>query len=160
MSQYFSEIDGYLDQNNLGDIRLDNKSVADVISQKLHEYNSVYYNLMAYTIMPNHVHVLFDFSCQVTDEDGLTQTIPTVKYKQLDQVMQLIKGGSSFEINKILGRNGPVWARESYDRVVRDHEEKGNVICYILDNPVKAGFVGSWEDWPYSYLYDNSVVKG
>ncbi|AII51078.1 hypothetical protein N008_03655 [Hymenobacter sp. APR13] len=25
------------------------------------------------------------------------------------------------------------------------------VIAYVLNNPVKAGLVESWEQWPYTY---------
>jgi putative transposase len=44
------------------------------------------------------------------------------------------------------------WQRESYDHVLRDHErDRGalpGVAQYIFENPVRAGLVARWEDYP------------
>lgn len=155
MAKYFIEFDEQLDKSRLGQIRLDSTEFAAIISTRLHEFDNKYYTLIAYSIMPNHVHVLFDFSCQVSDKSGLISNEIPSKYKQLHEVMKLIKGGTAFSINKLAGRFGQLWASESYDRVVRDLEERANVIHYILNNPVKAGLVSKWEDWPYSFLQNS-----
>lgn len=154
MARYFDQFDEYLHQSTGNSIRLDEEDIASVVSRKLKEFDGLYFHLMAFTIMPNHVHLLLDFSCQICDERGLLSNETPSGYKQLDQVMKLIKGGTAFQINKYLGRSGQVWARESYDRVVRDPGERGNVIRYILNNPVKAGLVSSWEEWPHTYLQE------
>lgn len=43
------------------------------------------------------------------------------------------------------------WQHESFDRVIRDAEELESTIRYVLNNPVKAGLVDEWQDWPFSY---------
>ena len=43
------------------------------------------------------------------------------------------------------------WQHESYDHVVRDENELGRIVEYVLNNPVKVGFCENWEDWKYSY---------
>jgi len=35
--------------------------------------------------------------------------------------------------------------------MIRDEKELGNIGDYILENPVKAGLICNWEDWPYTY---------
>jgi len=92
--------------------------------------------------MPNHVHVLMDFSRQLRDVQEILWSDPTEDYKQLDYVMMLIKGGSSRAINQAIGRNGTFWAKDSYDHYVRDEDEWDRIIRYILLNPVKARLAG------------------
>ena len=55
--------------------------------------------------------------------------------------------------NELLDMTGNAfWGEESYDHVVRDDEEFVRIIDYIVQNPVKAGLVGKWEDWKFTYL--------
>ena len=65
--------------------------------------------------------------------------------------MQSIKGYTARKANKVLGRSGSFWEHESYDRWARDAEELQRMVLYIANNPVKAGLVESWRDWPWSY---------
>lgn len=53
--------------------------------------------------------------------------------------------------NLILNRTGAFWQNESYDHVIRDNEELRFTVYYILQNPVKAGFVKNWKEWTWSY---------
>jgi REP element-mobilizing transposase RayT len=50
-----------------------------------------------------------------------------------------------------LGRVGPFWQDESYDRVIRNNEEYIRTVNYVLENPVKARLVSRWEDWKWTY---------
>jgi len=51
--------------------------------------------------------------------------------------MKYIKSFSSKACNKILGRTGQFWQKESFDRLVRDETELRRILVYILQNPVK-----------------------
>ncbi len=116
---------------------LSNNDVAEVVRTSLHFYDAKDIKLICYTIMPNHVHLLFH-----TLEQSLT----------VDRIMHSIKGFSALEANKILSREGKFWQAESYDHLVRDEDELYRIISYILLNPVKAKLVEDWRDWKYSYL--------
>ncbi len=151
--KYFHQIDSLLDKENEG--LLQNDEIAKIISERIDMFNEKYYDLIAYTIMPNHVHILFDFSKQVLDENGLVANEKPDHYVQLDHVMRLIMGATAFMINKKLNRTGPLWAKDSYDRLVRDLKERAHIVRYILDNPVKARMVNEWEEWPYTYLKED-----
>ena len=78
-------------------------------------------SLDAWVIMPNHVHAL------VTPQD-----------KSLGEVMRCWKGGSAFEINRLLGRKGPFWQKEAYDHIVRSEAQWHHYRCYIAQNPIQA----------------------
>src|ERR1700733_4738668 len=81
--------------------------------------------------------------------------------RPLFDVMKLLKGATSRHCNQILGRTGKhFWQYESYDHVVR-HGSLERIIRYVIMNPVKAGLVDNWEDWPGTYLskqYDSSII--
>ncbi|MEM8528674.1 MAG: hypothetical protein AAGG68_28830, partial [Bacteroidota bacterium] len=103
---------------------------------------------------PNHVHVLFDTSVQIVDDKGFYLNEVPENYIQLHQIMKLIKGSTAYFANKILGRKGKFWQKDSYDHYVRNEKEFWNIVNYILQNPVKAKLVAQWEDHPFTYLAD------
>lgn len=144
----FHSYDRELDENPKGACHLDKKEIADIVAARLHEYDNRYYDLIAYCIMPNHVHMLIDTSIQLKKDESEGSPL---EYKQVDQIMKLIKGGTASKANKLLNRQGIFWQRESYDRYIRDPQHLNNVISYILQNPVKAGLVKHSADWEHSY---------
>lgn len=139
--------DKFLDHNSHGKCYLKNEQVAQVVAEKLHQFDKEYYELEAYTIMPNHVHLLIDTAKQLENEGIDCES----SYIQLDKIMQLIKGGSAFEANKILSRKGTFWMKDSYDHYIRNEKEWDNVLEYIVNNPVDAGLVNNWNDWKFTY---------
>ncbi|MGB4958746.1 MAG: hypothetical protein WBO36_04670 [Saprospiraceae bacterium] len=65
--------------------------------------------------------------------------------------MKNIKGPSPWYSNRHLNRKGQFWERESFDIYIRNDKMLDNVLSYILENPVKAGLVSKWEDFPSNY---------
>ena len=84
--------------------------------------------------MPNHVHML------VKNLDG----------HEMSGFVKSIKSFSARRANAILGREGPFWMREYFDRAVRDEGHLVSLIEYVHNNPVKAGLVAKPEDWRWS----------
>ena len=66
--------------------------------------------------------------------------------------MQSLKGFTAFQCNRLLRREGEFWAHESFDHYVRDADEWHRIVAYVLNNPVKAGWVGEWREWKWNYL--------
>ncbi|MFZ0275558.1 MAG: hypothetical protein WA254_01580 [Candidatus Sulfotelmatobacter sp.] len=66
----------------------------------------------------------------------------------LAEIMDAVKGASAHKVNKTLGRKGRVWQVESFDHVVRSSESLDAKIAYLLENPVRAGLVEEWVDYP------------
>lgn len=155
--KFFAEYDKILDKNS--EIQfLKNPIVAEIICNCLHFYDKKEYELICYTIMPNHVHLVFHLleneksnsaDRNVCDTKNVTQPFQAVK---IAKIMQSIKGFSAREANKILKRKGSFWQSESYDHIVRDEDELIRIIKYVIYNPVKAQLVENWEDWRFTYL--------
>jgi len=45
------------------------------------------------------------------------------------------------------------WQPGSFDRLLRPGESLHDKWLYVEENPVRAGFVERWEDWPYRYEF-------
>lgn len=144
--RYFKAFDEALHRSTNNTIQLDHPPLAQIIQKKLFQYDGTLYELIAFTIMSNHVHLLFSTATQLVD--GL----PSKNYKNLSEIMRLIKGGTAFQINRWLERKGGLWLHESYDHYVRDERSFENVVAYILNNPVKSGLVEDWRDYPFTYV--------
>ena len=141
----FQRYEDALDRGNTGPTWLNSSAVAGVVKEAMHYRDSKEYDLFAYCIMSNHVHLVF--------EHLMGQPVNLLKEKKfpITAIMQELKRYTAYECNKILNRSGPFWQSESFDRVIRDQDELENTIRYTLNNPVKAGLVQQWEDWPYNY---------
>lgn len=135
--RFFGKYDKVLEAYTANEDFLKNPEIAQIVAKKIHEYDGKYYDLIAYCIMPNHVHILID----------------TANYENtsISQTMKLIKGGSAYLCNRKLQRKGHFWQDESYDHYVRNAKELENIIRYIVQNPVKAGLVEDWEKWEFTY---------
>jgi REP element-mobilizing transposase RayT len=112
---------------------------------RLGHYRSVY-RLDAFSIMPNHAHVVFKPLPLQDEANGENES-----YHSLASIMQSLKGFTAYKCNRLLGREGEFWAHESFDHFVRDYEEWMRIIAYVLNNPVKAGYVSKWQEWRWSY---------
>ena len=70
----------------------------------------------------------------------------------LAKLLQSWKSFTSKEINKELGREGELWQREYWDRIVRDAEHHANVKRYIERNPSRAAL----EEGEFLYFEKNT----
>ncbi|MFZ0294867.1 MAG: hypothetical protein WAL52_14765 [Candidatus Sulfotelmatobacter sp.] len=66
--------------------------------------------------------------------------------------MDAVKGASAHKVNKLLGRKGTVWQAESFDHVLRSSESLDAKVIYLLENPVRAGLVKQWTDYPWLWM--------
>ena len=129
-------IEIYLDQN-YGSGHLRDRRIATVLQETLLKWDGERYKLIAWVIMPNHAHILLS---------------PMPGFRVAD-IMHSIKSFTAHEANRILCRNGRFWAKEYFDRYIRDQRHFASTIAYIENNPVKARLCDSPEKWPYSSAY-------
>lgn len=106
--------------------------IAQSVSSELKNNDGKLYTLEAFSIMPNHVHLVIT-PLRCNDE-----------YYPLSQIMHTIKGRTAREANLILGRQGKFWQHECYDHAVRNVEELERIIYYVIDNPRRAGLPLRW----------------
>lgn len=146
--RHFARIDGLLDQDLHGPRWLARPECARIVMETIHAFMPEEYHLHAFCLMNNHVHLLID-------QQDIPEPPPRrdgKHYTALSRAMRLLKGKSGALCNQVLGRSGPFWQHESYDHIVRDEQEFERILAYIANNPVKAGLVENWEDWPYTYV--------
>jgi REP element-mobilizing transposase RayT len=124
-----------------GNINLTDPAIAKINQQVIHQYDGKDYTLVCYCIMPNHIHLVFTL---LEENRGISK------------IMKSIKGVSAREYNKHMGKSGIVWQDESYDHIVRNEKELFNIIRYVINNPVKANFVTTWQNWEWTYVAQNS----
>ena len=96
--------------------------VAECVYGVLRYFDGERYALGEHIVMPNHVHAVL---------------APLEKY-ELSKIMQTWKSYSANNINKILGRRGKLWQKESFDHIVRSPEQLERINAYIRDNPGKT----------------------
>ena len=113
----------------VGECFLKNAEVSRAVAGSLREFDGRRYRLFAWTVMPNHVHALF----QVIGKETLAK------------VLHSWKSYSAKAANRVLGRRGEFWQREYHDHLIRDLDEFNHAVQYVLENPAKAGL----GDWPW-----------
>jgi REP element-mobilizing transposase RayT len=126
----FRFIDGWMDRGS-GAAILRHPQYAAIVEDALRFFDGKRYRLLAWVIMPNHVHVMIE------------------QMDRLDTILHSWKSFTANRINALRDVRGKVWAREYYDRFIRDPAHFENALAYISNNPVKAGLVRSADDWPW-----------
>ncbi len=145
--KHFARYDEWLDRYKDSPRWLSNEEIANIVAKKIQELSHEHYQLLAYCIMPNHVHLLI----KSLRTGKLSHQGKTAKYPVADS-LRLLKGSTARECNQALKRSGAFWQHESYDHFVRDEKDLGRIIHYILNNPVKAGLVRDWRSWLFTYI--------
>ena len=134
--RYFGCFDALLDGAAAGPTWLRQPGVAALVGASLRYFHARAYQLVGYCLMPNHVHAVVSL---LDDAPPLVETL------------QRLKGYTALHANKLLARTGQFWQRETYDHIIRSPEELTRITAYVLNNPVKAGLVDTWEEWLHTY---------
>ena len=117
-----------------GACHLRRPEIAALVRDALLRFDGERYRLLAWCVMPNHVHVV------VKQRRGFP----------LAGIVGSWKAYTARRANEILGRNGPFWMRDYHDRRIRNERHMGKAVAYVRNNPVKAGLCERAEDWPWS----------
>lgn len=130
----FHQFDAALDSAKSGPLWLADPELADYAEYPIWRGADLgRYDLHAYVVMPNHVHVLLD------------------PHLPLAKISSVIKGVAARDANASLGRTGkPFWQDESFDHWIRNSAEFERIRHYIEWNPVRAGLAARPEDWKWS----------
>ena len=163
---YFEKFDALLDGDTTGPRWLADNRIAEIVAGAIHYRDTKEYDLFAFTIMPNHVHVVFALNRSGSSVQGNrpARTVYTSQHAWpanegrrasstvVSDILENLKWYSALKCNRVLGRTGHFWQHESYDRVIRDGGELERTIWYVLYNPVKAGIADTWEQWRWTYV--------
>ena len=135
-------IDNYLDAG-YGSCMLRDERVARIMEDTLLKFDGERYRLLAWVVMPNHVHVLIEVM------DGAKCS--------LEAVMHSWKSYTASAGNQILCRKGQFWQKEYFDRYIRDDRHFANVRAYIDNNPVAAGLARCPNEWLYCSAHHSTT---
>jgi len=126
------ELEAYLDKGR-GECHLRQPEIAKLVEDSLCFRHGQDYELRAWVIMPNHVHLLFE-----------------VFGVPMSQLVDAWKGFTAKQANKILARRGKFWQDDYWDTFMRDEQHEMRARKYIEANPVKAGLMLVEKKWPWS----------
>ena len=100
------------------------------------------YNIKAFVIMPDHIHLIMQ----------------PLGDSNISDIMKQIKGSFSRYYNQINKASGTVLQKGFYDNVIRSEKQYHEITDYIHYNPVQKGIVAEAQDYLYSsykYYFEN-----
>lgn len=166
------QIEEWLDAG-MGSCALRHPALAAVMEETLLKFDGERYRLLAWCIMPNHVHVLIEpsaplgkivqswksFTGRWALEHGAELGLGDPGWAKERADPGLGNPGKTREGPELglggpgrdgPGKNGTFWMREYWDRYMRDADHLRQTVNYIHRNPVKAGLCAAPEDWRWS----------
>lgn len=96
----------------------------DLVASAVRYWEADRYELSAWVVMNDHVHVV----------------VRPAAGRRLESLLHSWKSYSGGEMVRRYGRPGPVWQHESFDRILRSENEWREKVAYIAGNP--------WKRWP------------
>ncbi|MFL4596114.1 REP-associated tyrosine transposase [Stenotrophomonas maltophilia] len=89
---------------------------------------------LAWVVMPDHVHWMFE-----------------LRAAHLPEIARRMKSSSALALNRLAGRRSTVWQPGYFDHAVRAEESLARQALYILGNPVRAGLAGQIGEYPHAW---------
>ena len=128
---FSDRVDDWLDAGT-GSAILRNPDLSQLVLDALLHFEGTRYLMDTLSIMPTHVHVLFQPLADHT----------------LGAIVHSWKSFTAKRLNKQLGQTGPVWMKDYWDRLIRSSEHYWKTRRYILANPEKARLAkGQYRIW-------------
>lgn len=140
-NHYHQHLESALDDGH-GSCHMKNPELAQIVADAITHFDGERYDLAAWCVMPNHVHLL----------------IKPLEDHSLSSILQGIKGVSARKMNQFLGASGTVWQKESYDHIVRDDRDFWNQFDYIKRNPAKGGIPNHAFAFAHAQIDDGTAV--
>lgn len=126
----------------------------DIVLQSVrYGHDRLQYELYVACVMPDHVHLLFER--QIKDESPAGQTI----FWSLSEILHGIKSSTAHRICKLRTAPGPIWDKESFDRLIRSESDLQEKFSYICRNPWDSNVVDSNEDYPWLWTPEMSSAE-
>lgn len=149
-----TKLEEYLDRA-IGECWLREPRVAMLCEQALLHFHNERYEVLAWCVMPNHVHVLV----HVWDWP-LFKIIAAWKKFVAAKGLAILRAErrSPDRLDVKIARSVPVrrpallsfWQREYWDTFMRDEEQEKTAVRYIESNPLKARLCRVAEEWKFS----------
>jgi len=135
--------------DGMGCCALRHPEMASQMRDALRHFDGQRYRLIAWCIMPNHVHILMETFAPLA---------------RIVQGWKSVTARWALAQNEKLGLGIPdskhLWMRDYWDRYIRNDGHFESVVLYIHQNPVYAGLCERAEDWPWSSAGNGDVLIG
>jgi len=148
-----TRLEEYLDRG-VGECHLRDPRIAKIAEDAMLHFHNERYELLAWCVMPNHVHVLVHVWQVPLDE-----MIQSWKRFSATRALKLLRAERRTPIRRdsnnanVPNRSSALqsfWQREYWDIFMRDGDQERKAICYIENNPVRAKLSRISEEWPFS----------
>jgi len=126
------ELEAYLDRGR-GACYLRRPDVAQVVETALRLFHAKRYELRAWCVMPNHVHVLFKADAT-----------------PMAEIIESWKKYTAQKLNRLLNQRGRFWEADYWDTYMRNAEHERKSVHYVETNPCKALLILDPRNWPWS----------
>ncbi len=134
----FAEMESWLDTASPAR-QLQQPNIAAIVAEAIAYRDGRDWRMYEYTIMPSHVHLFFEIVGHSSAEES-----------HLKQVLEQFKRWTGHAAGKVLHADGDrFWQDEWFDHWSRSDSEDERIIAYIRENPVKAGLIADYRQWPY-----------
>lgn len=126
---------------------------ASAVRDSLLRHDGARYGLLAYCVMPSHVHALIRV-------DGQPDTAAPAELGERPDAGSPLAGVIAAWKQPTARQAGLAWHPESYLHRVHDDDELNRLVDYIAYNPVKAGLARRAYDWPWCSAHDRFHSDG
>ncbi len=93
------------------------------------------WHVLAGVLMPDHLHIIV---APAKDRDAKIGNCSAAIKRWMRQEMSAVWK----------------WQAGCFDRLLRSDESLHDKWLYLEENPVRAGLVKNWRDWPYRYEFN------
>ena len=108
------------------------------------------FNVLAWVLLPDHLHTVWDFPASDTDFSTRWRRIKTAFTKRWVRERGIAVSGSASR--QVRGEKG-VWQRRFFEHTCRDEQDLQRCIDYVHVNPLKHKLVDRVADWPWSTFH-------
>ncbi|MDO8367938.1 MAG: hypothetical protein Q7T20_14145 [Saprospiraceae bacterium] len=154
----FARFDNALDLEKYGHDHLREPALAKIVADEILSRDGLDYTLLSYSILPNHVHLLFDLHRTLSEAPTLDD-LESYRYQPLRDIVWKIQNATEAPLKKALqqlgehidpntfqkhSHNGTVkmegkfWHEQTFDFRVHDNAEFEKIAEYILHSPLKS----------------------
>jgi putative transposase len=127
----------------LGACWLRQPDIAALVENALLHFDGERYRLLAWCLMPNHVHVIIEI----------------MHGHSLTGIVRSWKSFTAHQANALLGRTGRFWHADYFDRYMRNEQHLVHTIEYVEQNPVKAKLVDTAANWAWSSAHFTNASR-
>jgi REP element-mobilizing transposase RayT len=124
-----AKLQAYLDRGR-GECHLRRAEIAQIVEDAIRRFHGERYDLLAWVVMPNHVHALFHLSDT-----------------PMSEIVESWKKYTATKANRLLSRRGAFWEADYWDTFMRDEAHQLETRRYIENNPPSAGLARSPQEW-------------